>query len=68
MTRWTPPNEYPYVDSDAKARCRLWFHGKAIVRLINLEGRLVERYDCRCGKYYWLSQEDGHGPLTRHRR
>ena len=28
----------------------------------------VERYDCRCGKFYWLSGPNGAFPLTRYRQ
>ena len=67
MNTWQPPNVYPYVDTNPNARCRLWSHGKAVVRTVNIDGRLVERYDCLCGKFYWLSQEDGRRPIVRFR-
>ena len=59
------PDHYPYVDEDPNATCRWFFHGKATVRTVWLgPGQLVERYDCRCGKFYWLSQDDLSGPWT----
>ena len=65
MSDWVPPNVYPYVDTDPQARCFLWWHGKAIVRTIN--SQRIERYDCYCRKFYWLSQPDGRKPIVRHR-
>ena len=62
------PDVYPFVETNSKARCHLWSHGKAVVRTVYHNGVLLERYDCRCGKFYWLSQENGYGPLVRHRR
>lgn len=67
MTTWQPPNEYPYADTNPSARCWLWMHGKVTVRTVNINGILVERHDCRCGKFYWLSQENGYRPIVRHR-
>ena len=71
MDEWTLPdespwNEYPYLERNSGARCFLWFHEKAVVRTIN--GHRVERYDCQCGKFYWLSGEDGRKPLRRFRK
>lgn len=65
MSEWVPPNVYPYVDTDPRARCHWWGHGKAFVRTINSQE--IERYDCRCGNFYWLSQPKGHRPIVRHR-
>ena len=59
------PDEYPYVDSDQSASCGWFSHGKATVRTINSD--CVERYDCRCGKFFWLSQANGERPIVRFR-
>lgn len=67
MNDWTPPNVYPYVDSNPRARCWGPFHGKATVRTVMRDSARLERYDCRCGKYMWLSAADGYPPLVRFR-
>lgn len=53
-----------HVDRIPGARCRLWFHGKAVVRAFSIgDGRWIERYDCACGRWYWLALD--RGPLVR---
>jgi hypothetical protein len=65
---WQPPDEYPYSDT-APGRCFLWHHTKVRVRTVIIAGTMVERYDCRCRKWYWLSGPLRLGPqrLTRFR-
>lgn len=47
--------------SDTKpGECILWYHPKVRVRAYHLGDSTlarpyIERYDCECGKYYWLS-------------
>ena len=64
----TIPDAYPYVDRNERARCFLWRHDKYAVRVIRRRGMYVERYDCRCGKFYWLSAKDGYRPITAYKR
>ncbi len=66
LDSWQPPNEYPYRDT-APGRCFLWHHPKVLVRALAIKGHLIERYDCQCGKWYWLSGPNGRGRAVRFR-
>lgn len=59
------PDAYPFVERRPGARCFLWMHPKAVVRW--LPRLRIERYECACGKWYWLSAPNGLGRPTRFR-
>lgn len=47
---------YPHTDRDPNARCRLWMHGKAVVRSWSTGGGIcLEVYECACGARAWVS-------------